>query len=1712
MHDLHKPYPMGPPSKDQRCAHVDDEHSTNERVSCNKMFPRKLIHPGCEEVAEDPRRRDLYRLWMARNCHFLNNFVPLVLLATLSNMDFQATLSKDAVIEYMTKHMTKSGQGALIKMMEHSFALCIEKARENKQGTGSAVLRWFNMQSISEVKSQLECMHLIFGAPRFICSREFRHLYLKAETRQAKTKETLLEEGNASAKIVEKSQAEQYVTRHEWEVPSDATLRKHHPLNGQPLWQFLLRRVGAPVSDSAEFLETRTLVHNRWQDFLELTSWWELKRYFNRHGKTVVLKPMADVVVVHPVGRFAQARTDKQWADACFWTLLAYCNHGESCGQTFRDGDHLSSMGPEAIAAIAERFVTASPSERSDARVAPCPPHVAKAWHLGAARRRAAEARKCTVAQVTSSLTQTRYVFVEEDSRWQEVAWADMSADEQAEAKEAWRQAEIPQVPSGEGEQDAEARIDKAIVEFMTKQMRWTHRDLHDALLAAGVAVPPSPSMRNYLSCLHAQYGDADTGFLPQSFSTHAIAKLKEILRILARGGAKLGGTMRDRKHVLAQRLAHWLNRAIDAGRAAPGSASEAEEGAAEADFDERPRPRRASLVEHAAGTGEIPDTGVVTAEQAESALGRTLATELDQDMFDTIDADTKEEEEALAGRQVNPAEVDYSCICWQPGAPDSVSAVAVGWDADLGTRVLNREDFSCTASRISSAFQAGLAAMCHSFRADLQTSRDQSDFASRTASLDPTQKFVVDALKEWAEKRVQWRSTPGRASPCAPPALRLLLLGTAGTGKTHTANVGITEVRLLLHSYDSVLTMAFTGVAAANLGTGSRTIDSVFHTNRADAVEDLTGDALDTLVSDLESVELLVIDEISTCGAAALEVVSRRMQQVARVLWRRRLRCPPPDEMGPFGGIGVLLMGDFAQLPPVLSTSLMAGMPLIESGGAAARSMALAGRQVFNAFEDVIRLRRIYRQKGVDTFKDSTMRLRDAAITTEDYALWKTHEVDDVSPEAQCPWVGGEHLLREAVLLVPENAPAGKINGNQLAARAPLHGEPGPASSDHVVVRCEARHSHGRGETRKADEFRNVHKASHLCVGARVMLTQNRLWGVGTVPLGLMNGARVVVVAILYAAPGAQRVDGSALAGTGFPSARPGNYPRGLEACPLPDFVVVHFPHYAGPPCFDNLPKTWVPVPCVEVMHKNTKSGTVRVGVPLRLAWALTIHKSQGITAREGCVVSFAGARSSASVSKLGLAFVAWTRAQCWEHMAFHKLPPIEDFVAARLTRDFEARSAFEAKADVLFTEYLERRGTTPEALLRAHEEHFKQATRTAEQREPSDIELADLRAMLAVTGVAPVSDSVATYCAEKSGRKGVGLWSFVASFRAEKKGKAKEREPKEGPSEVGDTSAARPCQSPAPPRALVATGASAEAPTQSGGDVATQRDIIRSEDFAAQAMQDMGFQADDIARALENASFSFGKALLLLLNGIDDKRAKQDNKLRFRRHHADRVKSIDCQKLAGLSVFAQYRQRAYDHYQINVTVCDFGQYAGRTSGACFWLCLAAGLAESSDGVLSQVLPGDHPVCLSLARLRARGVQACAAPNPRHTDLGVCAEALRTYFCGGETAAMTRPDLMAKIFPAFAGIDVRGPARTDALYRKWVRKLSFSEFGDELVVMAVALELRIRICCIPHTPESAVSPWAPSTYGTPPLPGGVGDIIYVGNNDVHYVYLSLRG
>ena len=69
--------------------------------------------------------------------------------------------------------------------------------------------------------------------------------------------------------------------------------------------------------------------------------------------------------------------------------------------------------------------------------------------------------------------------------------------------------------------EEEDAGIGEAMAAFIRKDLKWTHRELHDALLTAGVTVPSVPSTRNYIAALHAQYGDSETGFLSQSFHSH---------------------------------------------------------------------------------------------------------------------------------------------------------------------------------------------------------------------------------------------------------------------------------------------------------------------------------------------------------------------------------------------------------------------------------------------------------------------------------------------------------------------------------------------------------------------------------------------------------------------------------------------------------------------------------------------------------------------------------------------------------------------------------------------------------------------------------------------------------------------------------------------------------------------------------------------------------------------------------------------------------------------------------------------------------------------------------------------------------------------------------------------------------------------------------------------------------------------------------------
>ena len=61
-----------------------------------------------------------------------------------------------------------------------------------------------------------------------------------------------------------------------------------------------------------------------------------------------------------------------------------------------------------------------------------------------------------------------------------------------------------------------------------------------------------------------------------------------------------------------------------------------------------------------------------------------------------------------------------------------------------------------------------------------------------------------------------------------------------------------------------------------------------------------------------LQGTKILVIDEMSMISPGFLYKVNRRLQQAF-----------PENKTKPFGGISVLIMGDFAQLPPVMAPPL---------------------------------------------------------------------------------------------------------------------------------------------------------------------------------------------------------------------------------------------------------------------------------------------------------------------------------------------------------------------------------------------------------------------------------------------------------------------------------------------------------------------------------------------------------------------------------------------------------------------------------------------------------------------------------------------------------------------------------------------------------------------------------------------------------------------
>ena len=230
-------------------------------------------------------------------------------------------------------------------------------------------------------------------------------------------------------------------------------------------------------------------------------------------------------------------------------------------------------------------------------------------------------------------------------------------------------------------------------------------------------------------------------------------------------------------------------------------------------------------------------------------------------------------------------------------------------------------------------------------------------------------------------------------------------------------------------------------------------------------------------------------------------------------------------------------------------------------------------------------------------------------------------------------------------------------------------------------------------------------------------MLTSNVIYGVQTVLLGLMNGARGKVVGIRHSANSSP------------PS--------------LPDYVAVEFPGYSGDPIFPGEGREkWAPVPFAE--RKGRKNPNLaRTGLPLILCWAISIVKSQGLTLNE--VLVNLSTKSGMSPLRLpGLAYVAFTRVTSLAGFACRDLPPIEAFLQCRKHEHHLMRERYEVKMDELHEKFTMAIGITPDGEVDLHMGHLEKQSLLKKGRPPTDEEREERNQMLRRRGILPLPEDV--------------------------------------------------------------------------------------------------------------------------------------------------------------------------------------------------------------------------------------------------------------------------------------------------------------------------------------------------------------------------------
>ena len=357
---------------------------------------------------------------------------------------------------------------------------------------------------------------------------------------------------------------------------------------------------------------------------------------------------------------------------------------------------------------------------------------------------------------------------------------------------------------------------------------------------------------------------------------------------------------------------------------------------------------------------------------------------------------------------------------------------------------------------------------------------------------------------------------------------LRLVVSGTAGTGKSYVIKCLQRLVRQVFEANDAIQVITPTG-NAAYLVQGSTAHSFLGVRTGGRSCNELTvptGPLLEKIQKKCKNLKVLVGDERSMFGRTTMGW----MEQHARYAINKGANA---DEL--WGGIPVaVFMGDDVQLPPVCDT------PVYISDCRSAPSNH--GRLVWTMFDSAVELTQIIRQN------ESEQQLRDVLMSLRNY----TTTPQQIHWLQQFQWHnlrmshGPELLARmdeQGLYVFPTHRLEWQRNKTKLLE---CNRQP-----NHPVAKIKAVHNGRHAVDADSNKAGGLLPLLYLCRDSKVMLVVNL-----KADWGLYNGAVGTVVDIVYK-------DGR----------RPSDDPA-----PVPDVVLVRFPGYRGPPYINEDP-TVVPI-----------------------------------------------------------------------------------------------------------------------------------------------------------------------------------------------------------------------------------------------------------------------------------------------------------------------------------------------------------------------------------------------------------------------------------------------------------------------------------------------------------------------------------------------------